>query len=481
MTEVRSKDRETAKDVPRMEPKYEIYVRLPFNRGDFVDPPPVDWNDSKSDALWNIISDVERTERKIDWNELAISFGVGVDFLLMMAQTLAERHTNQLMGLFRKAAVATGASGAASPVNAGFPSGISAQDTTASGESMKRAASGTGNRPSSPTSIRRDSPLPRTSIGTPGAGTPIKSSLAVLRPPVISRTATPSNTTTVATQNLASAAPQELSSSKPQAGPRSPLGPHHRPSTLHLSTTSPPPPQGSRSPEPSSPAKSESSTSSSSSSPVESRIIKRPPRSGPKPGPTTSIFPDDDEDEAEPAFLPYKSPPPAPAASAGSSDLGATLRGAPSRRPAPPPTSKAAATAFLPSRERSTLSDRHAGELRESQTSDSSASSTAQPQRGHHLAGRGKRHPPPPGPLSPRRTAELAGRSPAGKGKGREGSDGTPSMGSSFSDLDDASVTQSALEEALASNMQDGGATVGSRMSTFGNAFKSRYLPKSNR
>jgi hypothetical protein len=45
----------------------------------------------------------------------------------------------------------------------------------------------------------------------------------------------------------------------------------------------------------------------------------------------------------------------------------------------------------------------------------------------------------------------------------------------------DASVTQSALEEALASNMQDGGATVGSRMSTFGNAFKSRYLPKSNR
>jgi hypothetical protein len=40
--------------------------------------------------------------------------------------------------------------------------------------------------------------------------------------------------------------------------------------------------------------------------------------------------------------------------------------------------------------------------------------------------------------LSPRRTVELAGRSPIGRGKngGREGSDGTPSMGSSFSDLD---------------------------------------------
>lgn len=39
----------------------------------------------------------------------------------------------------------------------------------------------------------------------------------------------------------------------------------------------------------------------------------------------------------------------------------------------------------------------------------------------------------------------------------------------------DASVTQSALEEALASRMQDG--TIGSRMSTLGNAFRSRYLP----
>jgi len=30
------------KDTPhRREPKYHIYVRLPFNRGDFVDPPPV--------------------------------------------------------------------------------------------------------------------------------------------------------------------------------------------------------------------------------------------------------------------------------------------------------------------------------------------------------------------------------------------------------------------------------------------------------
>lgn len=63
-------------------------------------------------------------------------------------------------------------------------------------------------------------------------------------------------------------------------------------------------------------------------------------------------------------------------------------------------------------------------------------------------------------------------------------------MGSSFSDLDgevflclhdniltfglDASVTQSALEEALLSNIQHGG--MASRMSTISQAIRSRYL-----
>ena len=43
----------------------------------------------------------------------------------------------------------------------------------------------------------------------------------------------------------------------------------------------------------------------------------------------------------------------------------------------------------------------------------------------------------------------------------------------------DASVTQSALEEALASKMNDG--TIGSRMSNFSQAFRSRVMPKTNR
>jgi len=79
-------------------------------------------------------------------------------------------------------------------------------------------------------------------------------------------------------------------------------------------------------------------------------------------------------------------------------------------------------------------------EALQSQTSDSSASSTAQKHPVSHRD-RDARHArllSGTGPV-PRRTAELAGRSPQSKGKGvaqgRE-SDGTPSMGSSFSDLD---------------------------------------------
>jgi hypothetical protein len=74
----------------------------------------------------------------------------------------------------------------------------------------------------------------------------------------------------------------------------------------------------------------------------------------------------------------------------------------------------------------------------QSQTSDSSASSAATPARPRPeaIARESSQRQRLTGPLSPRRTAELAGRSPISKGKGREGSDGTPSMGSSFSDLD---------------------------------------------
>lgn len=135
-----------------------------------------------------------------------------------------------------------------------------------------------------------------------------------------------------------------------------------------------------------------SSDESDSDIPVRSRIMRRPPRFD-----SRSMGNKDENDG--PALLPFSA--------TADQDPSATLKIA-----------------------------EHAGRkhpvsridgAQESQTSDSSASSAA-PIR----LDKGKR---PLGPLSPRRTAELSGRSPVSR-VGKEGSDDSPSMGSSFSDLD---------------------------------------------
>ncbi|KAK0729720.1 hypothetical protein B0H67DRAFT_559443 [Lasiosphaeris hirsuta] len=428
------------------EPNYVIYVRLPFERGSFDDPLKVNWDEQKSEYLWSAISD---SQTYIDWNSLAAQFKVSVEFLLQMAAFLTERHTSQLKAQMRKAATAHG-SNAPSPVPGAEPAGYPGFPTA---EIMRRTGSG-GGRTHSALSIRKDSPLPRNDI--PVAGPSAKTGIPMR--PQVSRNS--SAGTAVVTQNQLNAknvARADNASRRPRlpsiatAQPSSPFG--------YDDADDPP-----RSP---SPVASTSSSSSSSESPVQSRIIRRPPRFQPSSagGDGPGDLGDDDEDEAEPAFLPYQ--PPSLAQQRGSTylasgssgqDLGATLRG--------------------DVRDFARRLPRDEGKGKElaaqSQTSDSSTSSAAMvPRRG--AAGAGERK--PPGPLSPRRTAELAGAK--GRGVSREGSDGTPSMGSSFSDLDDASVTQSALEEALASRMQDG--TIGSRMSTIGQAIRSRYLPKANK
>jgi hypothetical protein len=162
-------------------------------------------------------------------------------------------------------------------------------------------------------------------------------------------------------------------------------------------------------------ADSSSSDSSSDSEPAKSRLIRRPPRfQTHKEGRKADAEEDDDEDS--PAFLPFSTS--GGPQSTTHTDPSATLRGDPrsiSRRMTPKKSTEV---------------------IQQSQTSDSSASSTAPASR---PAVKSPSHQQRPlGPLSPRRTIELAGRSPRGKGKpgGRDGSDGTPSMGSSFSDLD---------------------------------------------
>ncbi|EAU38506.1 conserved hypothetical protein [Aspergillus terreus NIH2624] len=163
---------------------------------------------------------------------------------------------------------------------------------------------------------------------------------------------------------------------------------------------------------------------------------------------------DDEDDDESPAFLPVsRGPEHAPRESAGP-DLNATLRmesedpSAPRRRVEQNPIPRKSVTA-------------------ESSTSSVSSGAPAT------LPSAEARRRVPPGTFSPRRAADLAHLSPRRSVASRDASD-TPSMGSSFSDLDDASVTQSALEEALLSNMQHGG--MASRMSTISQAIRSRYL-----
>lgn len=192
-------------------------------------------------------------------------------------------------------------------------------------------------------------------------------------------------------------------------------------------------------------ASDSSSSSSSDNAPPQmsrSRAFARRPRYSSSKAPLNPLSDADEEDEDSPPFLPFSDArpitPPAP------TDPSSTLKVSPKRPPShqPPPAS---------------LNKPKVQDL--PQTAHSSSSSVqSQPQS--------QNRPPQHSPLS--------ALSPRQRRIAKEGSEGTPSMGSSFSDLDDASVTQSALEEHLANEMTHG--SVASRMSTISQALRSRYF-----
>ena len=161
------------------------------------------------------------------------------------------------------------------------------------------------------------------------------------------------------------------------------------------------------------PAESESESSPSESElPAHSRILRRPPRFSEY----KMSLSRDDEDDDSPAFLPFSTGP-SKKPTARNNDPSATIRGDPKQL------------------SRRSLPKRTQASMEMSQDSDSSSSSATRSlsvTTGDSPVGQRQR---PVGPFSPRRMTELSGRS-SGKGKSRDGSDGTPSMGSSFSDLD---------------------------------------------
>ncbi|MCJ1337716.1 hypothetical protein MMC09_002999 [Bachmanniomyces sp. S44760] len=436
---------------------FTMIIKCPFPRGDFIDPPPLEWDSSKDRTLWKILSGATKGS-DIDWNAMADRFNVTLPFLLQQAAWLYERQLSQVRAQLRK--VNKTASNASSPT----PGSI-ANSGTAGGYAMKRGGSGGSRVPSSQSVRPRENPNAKSEGSAPS--TPLQGK--AVPAPIVSRT---SSTNTVYQTRLIPATPRDTDSQhksdrrivksekKPQPQPA--IGSrrlsHHGQKPNPLPTKVP-----------SSPSSSCSSSSDSPAPLSRSRAFARRPRfSAPKPhlGPLSDA--DDDEDDTA-SFLPFSS---ANQTIAPQFDPGATLRQTTMTGPAaqippvqrrqsqvqkPKPPAPQSQSSSSPSSSTNSAAPFGAAPFRPSAQSSSNVSTNQQ-----------NTSPNPLHALSPRQR-RLA----------REGkeSDGTPSMGSSFSDLEDASVTQSALEEALAREMRQGGSqNVASRMSSISQALKSRYL-----
>ena len=472
-----------------IEHHFTVLVRLPFKRGDFIDPPPVAWSAAKERELWHIISRPSKGNA-IDWKSLADQFQVSQQFLLQQAAWLYERQLSQVRAQMRR--VGTNQSNPPSPLPGSMSgSNLGAQVPRRTGSGSSRVPSGLSNR-------QRESPVPTTD-----AEATRSSRLRSIG----------------GARNLSTNTVSDFRKNK--GAQHSPL-PASKDQTSIMSQQSVDRPLSPASP-PLQESSSEQSTSEEDNDTdrnLKSRRHQPPPlhRRGNQPRPQsfiqTSQSEDGDEDDDggsdSAPFLPFAAAalPKSQSSKTRGQDPGATLRGDlhGSNRPTTirratserlPPTTQRPQQVLTPTHP---PSDQHGAAHRQplstidsSATSSSSSNNNAAPRPFNASVSQNatpqRQRQSSATALSPRQTAALnaAGitsprihrRANAGGGNASDGT-GTPSMGSSFSDLDDTSVTQSALEEALASNMQrQGGGTGGqgqSRMSTISQALRSRYL-----
>ncbi|KAE8410585.1 hypothetical protein BDV36DRAFT_302610 [Aspergillus pseudocaelatus] len=399
---------------------FTVFIRLPFPRGDFAE-----WNAAKDQALWDLLSRPSKGD-DIDWKALAERFDVTLQFLLQQAAWLYDRQLSQVRWQMRK--VGTTQSSSPSPA----PGSISGS-TALGGQSAKGGPGAAPRVPSRLSSHQKDT-LPQR--GPPPRRT---SSATTVNQIKISRESPRTETPVELKDPRWESVNRRSSASKRDHAPV-PSAPVHKSPVLQEEDFS-------------------SSSASSSSSDEDDGLASRRGLRFRRFGKFSTHRPglrDDEEDEDEsPAFLPLSRAQPEAARDPSAQDLNATLRlqgedhaGARRRTSEQSPIPRASVT------------------TESSTSSTSSGAPVTVPRRGVNSI---------PSPLSSSRRRELAHLSPQRlNASGRDASDGTPSMGSSYSDLDDASVTQSALEEALLSNMQHGG--MASRMSTISQALRSRYL-----
>ncbi|KAJ5377533.1 uncharacterized protein N7496_004942 [Penicillium cataractarum] len=427
---------------------FTVFIRLPFPRGDFVDPPPVEWDAAKEQALWDILSRPSKGD--IDWKDLylypglpvtpaadcikltldlyrAEHFDVTFQFLLQQAAWLYDRQLSQVRAQMRRVPPVQSSSSSPAP---GSVSG----STALSGQPQKGHAPSGSRAPSRQVSHQKEI-----------------SQQVPIAPSDRRRSSTSTTTVNQARHSRDSSrneAPTEGREQRWENFVRRPsVTRREQPSTTSF---------------PRSPTLAEedlSSSSTESDSEVEStRRVPRFRKFGKFSTQRIGMQDDADEDEEyTPSFLPLSRENDHTPRDRPGEELSATLR---------LDAERAAAA-------RRRIAER-AGH-RHPVATESSASSMSSGAPASLTNSDSRRLGQPATALSPHRAGEAPRQSPRkSNASGREASDGTPSMGSSFSDLDDASVTQSALEEALMSNMQHGG--MASRMSTISQALRSRYL-----
>ncbi|KAL8873833.1 MAG: hypothetical protein Q9174_000762 [Haloplaca sp. 1 TL-2023] len=392
------------------EGQFTVFVRLPFPRGDFVDPPQ-------------------------GMHCRAEQFNVHLSFLLQQAAWLYDRQLSQVKAQLRK--VNKPSLNAVSPT----PGSVSGSAITG-GHAMARTGSGGSRVPSSLAIRQRERPISQGEASNPGFS-PSSHRARVSRSSSTSTVYQVQKGSPTITQQPLAETPSLV---MPTAG-RMHDGSYKAPDAAKEVISAASQIMASSS------SKADESTSSSSSesetaAPLSrSRAYMRRPRpSNPKP-PLGPLSDNDEQDDADsPPFLPFSDAKAAAKPSEPRSDPSATLRMAkrniPTRTytaPQPPLNSSSSSAHSQPPKPTRAISHNPTSPHRANMTEPASA-------------------------LSPRQRRVT----------GKDGSEGTPSMGSSFSDLDDASVTQSALEEALAHEMNQGG--VASRMSTISQALRSRYL-----
>ncbi|KAJ6087271.1 hypothetical protein N7467_006185 [Penicillium canescens] len=398
--------------------KFTVFIRLPFARGDFVDPPPVEWDAYKDQALWDILSRPSKGD--IDWKALAENFEVTLQFLLQQAAWLYDRQLSQVRAQIRK----VGTTQSISP----SPAPGSVSGSTALGGQVQKDVPVTGPRGATRQGSQQKD-IPRRSLDDRRTSTPTTAGTQQRGPQDPTRTDTPTA--------------EEKDSHWDSLGRHPSVARREQPPAPVL-----------RSPPLEEEDLSSSLSEESDSDEETSRRMPRFKRFGKFSTQRSGLRDDEDDEDDTPAFLPLVRENEQTQRERPAQELSATLRlGA----------ERAAQRRRGPERP---------GPIMPATDSSTSSMSSGAPVS---LSPSDSRRMNPTAPtLNTQRLPESRQNSRKSTASGRETSDGTPSMGSSFSDLDDASVTQSALEEALLSNMQHGG--MASRMSTISQALRSRYL-----